>query len=323
MPVAPPRIGATTAAAAWAASPLRPSPSTTLVSLLLILTLPLHAATRTSANYTIATETADSGGRRATSASYTHDGSAGLVSGISTATGGTAKHGYIAQLFDVTGLVVGASSSDVNEVGTLQISARQLLDDATFLALDAGAVAWSPVSGPIASVSSSGLVTAGTVYQNSPASVQGSFAGFTGSISLNVLDTLPDNFGSYSADGLPDEWQVQYFGQDNPLAGPSKDATGTGQTNLFKYVAGLAPTDPNARFIVRIEPVSGQPAQMKVNFSPRLDGRTYTVKASTSLAAGSWSPLVSMSTTDNGSERTVTDLNATGTKKFYRVDIQK
>ena len=62
---------------------------------------------------------------------------------------------------------------------------------------------------------------------------------------------------------------------------------------------------------------------MIVIFSPRLDGRTYTVKTSTNLAPGSWAPLGSSPPTDNGSERTVTDLNATGNKKFYRVDIQK
>jgi len=54
-----------------------------------------------------------------------------------------------------------------------------------------------------------------------------------------VFDTIPDNFRSYAGDGLLDGWQVQYFGQNNPKAGPSVDATGTGQTNLFKCVAGL------------------------------------------------------------------------------------
>jgi len=62
---------------------------------------------------------------------------------------------------------------------------------------------------------------------------------------------------------------------------------------------------------------------MNIFFTPRLDGRTYTVKASTTFAAGSWSPLVNPPTADNGTERTVTDINITDTKKFYRVEIQK
>jgi hypothetical protein len=41
--------------------------------------------------------------------------------------------------------------------------------------------------------------------------------------------------------------QVQYFGvgttgMGNPLGVPGADADGTGQTNLFKYTAGLNPT---------------------------------------------------------------------------------
>ena len=91
-----------------------------------------HAGPRTSASYTIATDTADAGGRRATSASYTNDGSAGGVVGISTvaAPAETARHGYIGQLYEVTGLVLSATPTTVNEGSTLPLSAAQLLDDA-------------------------------------------------------------------------------------------------------------------------------------------------------------------------------------------------
>jgi hypothetical protein len=44
----------------------------------------LSAGPRGSANYTIATDTTDAGGTRATSTSYTHDGSAGLIAGLAT-----------------------------------------------------------------------------------------------------------------------------------------------------------------------------------------------------------------------------------------------
>jgi hypothetical protein len=297
----------------------------TLTSLFVIaaLCLPLQASNHTSANYSIAAETNDSGGLRAASANYTNDGSTGLVAGISSTTNGTAKAGYIAQIFDVTGLVVGAASTDVNETGTLQLSGRQLLDDASFIALNAGSVAWSLVIGPITNVSSSGLVTADVVYQNSPASVQGSFAGFTGSISLNVLDTIPDNFGSYAGDGLPDNWQVQYFGINNPKAAPNVDASGTGQTNLFKYVAGLNPTDQTSRFALNIQAVPGQTGQMQVVFSPVVAGRTYTVVSTSNLSAPNWTSLASSTQSDSGQQRTVTDLGFSGAKKFYRVSVSK
>jgi hypothetical protein len=295
----------------------------TSILILAALCLPLNGIASTSANFSISAEATDSGGSRATSANYTNDGSAGLVTGISTTATGTTKAGYIAQLYDVTGLVIGAASTDVNETGTLQLSARQVLDDASFLALDAGAVAWSPLSGPITGVSNSGLATADVVYQNSPASVQGSSAGFTGSISLNILDTIPDNFGTYAGDGLADGWQVQYFGLNNPKAGPNVDATGTGQTNLFKYVAGLNPTDPTSRFAVNIQPVPGQTGQMQVVFSPVVSGSTYTVVSKSNLSDSTWAALSSSTQSDSGQERAVTDSGFSGAKKFYRVNVSK
>lgn len=45
--------------------------------------LQLHADPRTSTNYTVPTDTTDAGGKRATSAAYTNDGSAGALAGIS------------------------------------------------------------------------------------------------------------------------------------------------------------------------------------------------------------------------------------------------
>jgi len=86
----------------------------------LLIVASAHAGPRTSANYSIAADTADAGGKRATSASYTNDGSVGLVAGIVTvaAPAETAKGGYISQLYDVTGLTLTAATLNVNE-GTI------------------------------------------------------------------------------------------------------------------------------------------------------------------------------------------------------------
>ena len=112
-----------------------------------------------------------------------------------------------------------------------------------------------------------------------------------------------DDFGSYAGDAIDDAWQVQYFGQPpNPNAGPNVDFSGTGQTNLFKYVAGLNPLDPTSRFLLRIAAVPGQPTQRAVTFSPRFSDRTYTVQSKLNLTAGSWTPLSSFGTGDNGTE---------------------
>ena len=294
---------------------------TSILSLALVTTL--HAGSRSSANYSIAAETSDAGGQRTSSANYTNDASAGMVAGISTvaAPAKTVKSGYIGQLYDVAGLLLNSAAPDVNETGTLQLAAWQLLDDATLLTTDANAVTWGIVSGPIVSVSASGLVTAGSVFQNTSAAVEGTFGGFTGSLNFTVLDSIPDNFGPYAGDGLGDDWQVQNFGEHNPLAAPALDPDGDGQTNQFEFTAGLIPNDPASVFHLRIAPVPGQPSRKKVIFSPRLEGRAYVVESRLTLN-GAWQPLTASAQSDNGAERTVTDLNAAGAK-FYRIEITK
>jgi len=297
---------------------------------ILLLLGSAHAGPRTSANYSITTDTADAGGLRTTSANYTNDGSTGAVSGLSTVASPVefVKSGYVGQLYDVTGLVVNAGgATTVNETATLQLAAWQLLDDTSYLAVNATSVTWSVLSGPITGISAAGLATAGTVPQNTAATVQGVFSGFAGTLNLTVLDTIPDNFGLYAGDGVDDAWQVQYFGLGtgglgNPLGVGSADADGTGQTNLFKYIAGLNPLD-GSRFVLSITGVPGQSGQKNLIFTPLVAGRTYTVKYRPDLMAGSWQTLTGTTQSDSGNQRTVTDTAATGARKFYHVEITK
>ncbi len=301
--------------------------STFIALLGCVLAATSHAGPRTSANYSISTDTADAGGQRGTSASYTNDGSAGLAAGISTVNSPaeTVKSGYVAQLYEIVALQVNSASltNSVNETATLQLAAWQLLDDGSFLGVAAPSAAWSVVSGPVTGISTTGLATAGAVYQDSAATVQAVFGGQAGQLNLTVLDTIKDNFGSYAADGIGDDWQVQYFGQPpNANADPNVDADGTGQTNLFKYVAGLNPVDPNSRFSITVTAVPGQPGQKAVSFSPVVAGRTYTVTAKTDLATvGGWRAINGSAPSDNGNVRTITDLSATDLVKFYQVEI--
>ena len=195
-----------------------------VLALLLVLATPLHAGTRTDANYSITADTADAGGRRTTSASYSNDDNAGLIAGISTVASPseTAKRGCVAQLYEVGGFAVTASPSSLPEGTTRQVIGGYLLDDGTLLAVNAASVAWSAAS-PL-TINVSGLVTAGAVYQDTMALVQGIYAGSTGSTNLTVLNVNPDNFGIYAGDGVGDTWQVQYFRlPPNPAAGPLLD----------------------------------------------------------------------------------------------------
>ena len=292
----------------------------------LLLELAARAGTRTSANYSITTEIADTGGRRTTSAAYANDGSLGGIAGIATVAAPveTAKSGYIGQLYEATGLVLNAAPLTVNEGGTLQLAAFQLLDDSTFLAVPPLSVAWSVVSGPLTSVNANGLATAGIVYQNTAASARGIYAGNTSPpLALTVLNVNIDDLPGYSGDGLGDDWQVQYFGlPPNPAAGPLLDPDSDGQNNRFEWIAGLIPTDASSVFKLGIV---GSFQGANLNFGPIVAGRTYTVKYGFDfLNVSSWPTLPGGVTTDTGNQRTVSDPSAQASpKKYYRVEIAR
>ena len=122
-----------------------------------------------------------------------------------------------------------------------------------------------------------------------------------------------------------ESWRLLYFGTtaDAGIAADTADPDGDGHNNLFEFVAGLVPNDAGSRFQVRIESVTGQPAQRAIIFSPLFAGRTYVVKSKAVLTDATWTPLGSFTTTDNGDERTVTDLNAGTGPKFYVIEITK
>jgi len=285
------------------------------------------ASPRSSADYSIAMESIDQGGATLASADYSMTASvndSGATTGEATS-GYLAKGGFIGQLFDVVGVVPTTPASTVNEGLTLQLGAAQILDDTTLLPFAPSLATWSIVGSPspLASINTSGLATAATVYQDTPATVRASYQGFAGTLNLTVLNVNNDDYGSYAADGLPDDWQVQNFGMNNPNAAPNKDANGTGQNNLFKYIAGLNPMDHTSTFRVSVQPVAGQNSQKQILFSPVLPDRTYTVLYNADMSDSGWIPLTGAIQSDNGQQRTVTDTSTTGGRKFYKVQINK
>jgi hypothetical protein len=130
-------------------------------------------------------------------------------------------------------------------------------------------------------------------------------------------------------DGIQDLWRAQYFGGDgtttNSLSCANCDADGTGQKNLFKYEAGLDPTNPASIFVMTITSVTGQPAQKLLRMNPITAGRTYTVEYSTNLVGGGWLPLTTYANlqTNSASQLSLIDTNAVQQQKFYRVRISQ
>lgn len=278
----------------------------------------LRADNRGSANYTIVTETIDTAGGPATSQDYRNTPSFGDCSGsAATTANATAQPGFVAQLAAVTGVTLAAAAPSLTETATLQLTAWELLADGTRAAIPATGPAWT-ASGS-AAITSAGLVTGAVVYQDSAATAAAAYGGFNATLPLIILNTASDNFGSYANDGLRDDWQVQSFGLANPNAGPALDPDHDGFTNAFECAAALVPTDPASRFNLAIQPVPGQPTRKNIVFSPCAVATTYAVEASTDLIH--WAPLTNFSTASAGTQRTVTDLAATGPRKFYRVNV--
>jgi hypothetical protein len=57
--------------------------------------------------------------------------------------------------------------------------------------------------------------------------------------------SIGDLTGDANTDGLPDAWQIQYFGSvSNPNAAPNASPAGDGVPNWLKYGLGLDPTVP-------------------------------------------------------------------------------
>ena len=118
-------------------------------------------------------------------------------------------------------------------------------------------------------------------------------------------------------------WQTRYFNSPtNPLAAANVDADGTGQNNLFKYVAGLDPTNPASVFVLTIAAVTNQPTQMNLIFSPMVNSRTYQPQFNTDMVSGVWTQLTGYAgPVTNGGQATITDMNAAPSNEFYRIDI--
>jgi hypothetical protein len=126
-------------------------------------------------------------------------------------------------------------------------------------------------------------------------------------------------------DGIPDWWRQQYFSKNSSTDVTSCaacDSDGTGQNNLFKYVAGLDPIDPTSVFALNIVSVTNTPTSQNLLFNPITGGRTYTVQVNTDLVSGAWSPLTTHTgPVTNLNQVTVTDTNAVLPQEFYRIDI--
>lgn len=292
------------------------------ISIALPITYGLLLAVAPAAELT--TSTLDGGGQRVTGGSYVIDGSLTGVTGISASPSDeqVARHGYIGQLTDMVALELAGSPHEVDEEATTQLTGLAMNDDDTVTAVSGDQVAWDQPDWPLDSIDATGLALADAVYEDTPGPFSGAWHGMSATGAVQVINVDEDNFGTYANDGLPDWWQVQHFGLDNPDAHPDADPTGTGQTTGFRYIAGLDPTDANEVFTFGIDRVPGESDEVALRYNPVRSGRGYTIRYTDDLTDPDWQPVTPLGPpTTNVQEITMHDLDATDEMKLYQIEI--
>jgi hypothetical protein len=133
--------------------------------------------------------------------------------------------------------------------------------------------------------------------------------------------TNPDS----DADGLPDAWELENFGNLD------RDGTGDfdndGLSDREEYVVGSNPKDASSGFPALGIESTGE--TFRVSF-PTVAGRVYTVMARTNLTSGDdWTPVTSIQdgqanpVTGDGTTKTVTETGLDNTPgRFYRLKVE-
>lgn len=282
------------------------------ILLALLLILPAAAQELTTA-------TLDAGGGLTNGGEVEIAGSLGGFGGIADGSDATtARAGFPGQIYDPALVAISPGEATLAERETATFTAEVVCDDGTILPNEP--VAWS-VDSPLLEVSASGEVTTGLLPYGFTALLTASAAGVTGTATLTLFDGNHDDFGSYASDKLPDDWQVSYFGFENPDAAPGADPDSDGQNNLTEYRAGTDPTDANSFLQLFFAAGPPPPGTRVLQFAPSLPDRLYTLESSATLNSD-WTPLpgVAVPAAMPG-EGVITDAAAADSRQFYRLRI--
>ena len=142
-----------------------------------------------------------------------------------------------------------------------------------------------------------------------PTSVDGFFL-HKGSVAAAHFDSEGASAPDFDNDGLPDAWELLYFG-DPTNANPSAIASNGVNTLLETYIAGLDPIDPAD--LLEAVLTDGSVIQWG-----SVSGRVYSVWWSSDLRLESFQPL---QTNIFWPQSSYTN-PASGSKAFYRIEVQ-
>ncbi|MCW1915520.1 hypothetical protein OJ996_18180 [Luteolibacter sp. GHJ8] len=271
-----------------------------------------------SAHYRIEHQGASAAaGGKAQGGSYQNVGTAGETGGISQTGSYLSKGGFAGQIYRDVSIGISSPGTVLSEGTIHQFHAWLVCDDSSRLPLDASSVQWQATSGPV-SISPGGVLSTFTVYSDQAAVVSARQGERQDTIQIIVRNASSDDYGFYAADGIDDLWQVQYFGENNPDAGPDRDPFGSGHSNYFKFIAGLDPLDPMSRFTIKTAYDAAQ-GRMRLDIGPCFESRNYQIMASEDLKI--WQPVSLQTLPAEANEKAFVDFQSTRRKRYYRVEI--
>ncbi len=249
---------------------------------------------------------------------------------VSSAGDVVARQGGNSMIYYATGFSVTADSLTINEQGApdtnstrTQLRGNVVYEDATLGAVDGVQVAWTApaINSSLVSLSDFGIASAGTVYQNTPASFTGSYGGINATSSLTVLNVLPDNYSAWADDTFNDAWEIAQgmSGAVNP------NALNNGVPNWELYAMGFNPSQPAPSVLASGVTTNGYLA-VSYTRNPYAAGYTFTPQESGNLSFGFATMInpVSVTNTSGGVETVVTrgSVPISATKRqFLRVRI--
>ena len=127
------------------------------------------------------------------------------------------------------------------------------------------------------------------------------------------IDQLIITYVDADADGLPDEWEQQYFGGDQS---PDAIASNGVNTMLEAYIVGLDPTDPDSMFV--LTDLIPENDENRMHWTS-VSGRVYSVYFSTNLLDG----FQSLETNIPWSAGFFSDTNHTeNDQMFYKIGVE-
>jgi hypothetical protein len=124
------------------------------------------------------------------------------------------------------------------------------------------------------------------------------------------------------ADGIPDWWTVRYFGHPTGQAADRSraqdDASGSGQSNLTKYLAALDPKDPMSVFAIR---AVAEPPARGVAVGPTSPLRLYSLERQFDLSSGQWAEVPGVARTPGAGNNLWLHDTDRSESTFYRVVV--